>query len=183
MAVTVGGTPYVESSDLVANYPAVSLALAEHIDDLPAAILQIVRATDGTARTTSSTSFVDVTGMSVTITPQKDTSTIILIAQFTGIVSSPASGYIQAYYSITTSGNTAISGAELITNGIRDFSYVATGTTVYHAMPKTLIAYASPASISAQTYKLRHRVVLATNVSTINNDNAIGQMFAIEVSA
>jgi hypothetical protein len=34
MATTAGGTPYVESSDLVANYPAVSLALAEHIDDV-----------------------------------------------------------------------------------------------------------------------------------------------------
>ena len=163
--------------------PAIELDAAGKLWLAGGKILQIVRATDGTVRTTSSTSFVDVTGMSVTITPQKDTSTIILIAQFTGIVSSPASGYIQAYYSITTSGDTAISGAESITNGIRDFSYATTGTTVYHAMPKTLIAYASPASISAQTYKLRHRVVLATNVSRIENDNAIGQMFAIEVSA
>jgi len=32
MAVTPGGTPYVESSDLVANYPAASLALANHVD-------------------------------------------------------------------------------------------------------------------------------------------------------
>jgi hypothetical protein len=32
MAVTAGGTPYVESSDLVANYPAVSLAVADKID-------------------------------------------------------------------------------------------------------------------------------------------------------
>jgi hypothetical protein len=34
MATTANGTPYVESSDLVANYPATSLALAEHIDDV-----------------------------------------------------------------------------------------------------------------------------------------------------
>ena len=32
MATTAAGTPYVESSDLVANYPGVSLALANHID-------------------------------------------------------------------------------------------------------------------------------------------------------
>ena len=38
MATTAGGTPYVESSDLVANYPAVSLALAEHIDELPSGL-------------------------------------------------------------------------------------------------------------------------------------------------
>lgn len=32
MAVTSGGTPYVESSDLVATYPATSLALANKVD-------------------------------------------------------------------------------------------------------------------------------------------------------
>lgn len=32
MALTPGGTPYVESSDLVANYPASSLALANKVD-------------------------------------------------------------------------------------------------------------------------------------------------------
>jgi len=34
MATTADGTPYVESSDLVANYPGLSLALANHIDGL-----------------------------------------------------------------------------------------------------------------------------------------------------
>jgi hypothetical protein len=32
MAVTAGGTPYVEASDLVADYPATSLALANKVD-------------------------------------------------------------------------------------------------------------------------------------------------------
>jgi len=34
MAVTAGGTPYVESSDLVANYPGASLALANRVDQV-----------------------------------------------------------------------------------------------------------------------------------------------------
>ena len=34
MAVTPAGSPYVESSDLVANYPGVSLALAERVDQV-----------------------------------------------------------------------------------------------------------------------------------------------------
>jgi hypothetical protein len=42
MALTPGGTPYVESSDLVANYPATSLALAEHIDDLPSGLSIVI---------------------------------------------------------------------------------------------------------------------------------------------
>ncbi len=117
MAVTPVGNPYVESSDLVANYPGASEALAERIDivgvnpfaddaarttALPTPtegamssladtdkvyrydgaawqaiaggkILQVVRATDSTSRSTTSTSFVDVTGMTVTITPQDQT--------------------------------------------------------------------------------------------------------------
>ena len=34
MAVTAAGTPYVESSDLVANYPGASLALANRVDQV-----------------------------------------------------------------------------------------------------------------------------------------------------
>jgi len=34
MAVTAAGTPYVESSDLVANYPGVSLSLANRVDQV-----------------------------------------------------------------------------------------------------------------------------------------------------
>jgi hypothetical protein len=146
-------------------------------------VLQVVRAATATSTSTTSTSFTDVTEMSVTITPTKDTSTIILIAQFNGLVSSPVSGYLEVYYSITDSGNTSVSGAESVTNATRNFSYTTTGTTVYHRGPKTLIAYANPASVSAQTYKLRHRVVLSTNVSTIANNVQTGQMYAIEVSA
>ena len=101
MATTANGTPYVESSDLVANYPAVSLALAEHIDDLPSTILQVVRATDTTNRTTTSSSYVDVTGMTVTITPNSDTSNVMILAIFAGSASNPSSTTLQAFYQIT----------------------------------------------------------------------------------
>ena len=169
MAVTAGGTPYVESSDLVANYPAVSLALAEHIDDLPAAILQVVRATDGTRRTTTSTSFVDAS-ISVTITPQKSDSNVLLIwAAFQ--TANAAGEYIITQ--ITDSSNTAISGA----------SGSQSGTTGgrSHAM-QTLIAYDSPATTSATTYKGRFKSNGGTTVE-IRDDTNIGQMYAIEVSA
>jgi hypothetical protein len=78
MAVTAGGTPYVESSDLVANYPAVSLALAEHIDALPQTILQVVSTFKADTFTSSSTSLVDVTGLTATITPTSATSKVLV---------------------------------------------------------------------------------------------------------
>lgn len=51
MAVTPGGSPYVESSDLVANYPAVSLAVAQKIDtklNTPAAWISYTPVISGT---------------------------------------------------------------------------------------------------------------------------------------
>jgi hypothetical protein len=56
MALTPGGTPYVESSDLVADYPTVSLALAEHIDTLRGGMVLL----NNTALTGSSVSIDNV---------------------------------------------------------------------------------------------------------------------------
>lgn len=171
MATTANGTPYVESSDLVANYPAVSLALAEHIDDL-GKILQVVRATDATDRTTTSTAFVDAS-ISVTITPQRDTSAILLIWSFNAgpIVSSNA----LQLNSITDSSNNPISGAQgsLIGNAASSTNFSAT----------VLIGYATPATTSAVTYKGRFAKTATTSSANIENARSTGQLYAIEVSA
>ncbi len=83
MAVTPAGTPYVESSDNVADYPGVSLALANHIDGLDGGkVLQVVSVTKVDAFTTTSTSFVDVTGLTVSITPSATSSKILILSTF-----------------------------------------------------------------------------------------------------
>jgi hypothetical protein len=182
MAVTPGGTPYVESSDLVANYPAVSLALAEHIDNLPAAVLQVVRATDTTARTTNSTSFVDVTGMSVTITPQKNTSAILILAVFSASINTPINdSFMQMETRITDSSNNPISGAQKAFFLMQ--ALMPSGASLFLTVPHTLIAYATPATTSATTYKLQFRMQAAADTGTLNNADNTGQMYAIEVSA
>ena len=177
MAVTANGTPYVESSDLVANYPGVSLALANHIDDV-SAILQIVRATDVTTRTTTSATYVDVTGMSVTITPQKSTSAIMVIATFNSQTIDSAGGATEAYYQITDTSNSAISGTQENAQAVGNTG--ATTTFLYNTV--TIIGYATPATTSATTYKLRFRQGSATLV-TVANAVTTGQLYAIEVSA
>ena len=140
-------------------------------------ILQVVRATDTTDRTTTSTSYVDVTGMSVTITPQKSTSALILIGQ----------GYLQSlfagptaitYLQITDSSNKVQSGAEETLIGHENSTQTETQSTLSSF---TIIGYATPATTSAVTYKMRFK----TNGATGNIVNATntGQMYAIEVSA
>jgi hypothetical protein len=178
MATTAGGTPYVESSDLVADYPTVSLALAEHIDDLPAKILQVVRATDTTNRTTTSTSYVDVTGMTVTITPQKATSAVLIMGAFLSDTRHSSSNSIYTYLQIVDSSNNTISGAQQMDQ------YLAVGgaSAVFATIPVTLVAYATPATTSAVTYKLRVKVD-SGNTNIIYNARSTGQLYAIEVSA
>jgi len=269
MAVTAGGSPYVESSDLVANYPGASLALANRVDQVmqaptqnaqtgttytaalldagknvtlsnaaavtltipaqatvawaentqlnflnigagtvtitPAAtvtingtpltlntseggslvrtasntwtfirtgaggkVLQVVRATDSTDRSTSSTSMVDA-NLSVTITPQLATSNILLI--WTARWAQQSSDYI--FGQITDASNVAISGASEAIMGDPISSTSATTITV--------IGYHSPATTSATTYKCRFSV--NTGTGTLSNSAQTAQLFAIEVAA
>jgi len=130
-------------------------------------ILQIVRATDTTRRTTTSTSFADAS-LSVTITPSAITSNIILIATYYAECASNDAVKI----AITDSGNTAISAGE--------YGGVFSGSGV-NQVAITKIAYASPASTSAVTYKIRY----ASNSggsAVLYNDLQTGQLLAIEVS-
>jgi hypothetical protein len=212
MALTPEGTPYVESTDLVANYPAASLSVANRIDlvgVLPFAdaaartaaipsptdgqftylqdtnstefyngsafqaigggkIFQIVRATDSTNRSTTSTSLVDAS-ISVTITPQKSDSAIILI--WNGQVGHDGTNDFTQVAITDNSNNVIIGGAN-----------IGSGTTSNIQALSTQIGYATPATTSATTYKLRFRV-FTSGTGYLFNGNQDGQLYAIEVGA
>jgi len=131
-------------------------------------ILQVVRATDSTQRTTTSTSMVDAS-ISVTITPQKSDSNILLI--WNARVSSANNGYTDIR--IADSSNNAISGAE--------FAACGDGTSTEQTVTVTAIGWASPNTTNATTFKGR----FATNTGTgsLRNNTQTGQLFAIEVAA
>jgi len=135
-------------------------------------ILQVVRAADTSSRTTTSLTFVDVTGMSVTITPQRDTSAILIISTYQGQTNTSGGNYLRTR--ITDSSNNPISGAQLTDMG----DNADTAVSAY----QTLIAYATPATSSAVTYKLQFRSNSA-GTTQINNNASTGQMYAIEVAA
>lgn len=181
MATTAKGTPYVEAADLVAGYPATSLSLANHIDNFGGDFVQVIRASDVTRRTTTSTSFVDVTGMSVTITPKRSTSAILVIA--TGNVSSAHSSTSATRTSrlaITDSANVVVGGVTEPTFG--QISNAGSGSQSIESA-FALFAYVLPATLSAVTYKLRFKSDDAGTTTQIKNDLYTGQMYAIEVIA
>jgi len=167
MATTAAGTPYVESSDLVANYPGVSLALANHIDDSTGKVLQIVRATDATTRTTTSTTFVDAS-LSVTITPNLTTSIILLIHV---VQARPQNATGGMRTQITDTSNSAIAGAENLGADSGAVFIIQTG-----------FGYATPATTSPVTYKVRFRANTGGTAEFTNSSN-VAQLFAIEVAA
>jgi hypothetical protein len=141
-------------------------------------VLQVVRASDATSRSTTSTSYVDVTGMSVTITPTKTTSVILIICTGSASATWTTGVNQRGQISITDSSNGAISGAQGPYAGMFDSS-----SNAEFYFPFNLIGYATPATTSAVTYKLRFLSGAAGTTFTIRNNEMAGQIFAIEVSA
>jgi hypothetical protein len=133
-------------------------------------VLQVVRATDATSRTTTSTSFVDAS-ISVTITPQRSTSVVLLVWSATGTHVGTSDF---ALFQITDSSDNSISGAER-----QDLGSNTTNTIV---APLLVIGYETPATTSPVTYKGRF-AVSSTGTAQLNNNVKTGQMYAIEVSA
>jgi hypothetical protein len=173
--VNVNATDSLAAGGHAARHNSVNTALVEIKNMLgpsPAGkIMQIVRATDGTTRTTTSTSFVDAS-ISVTITPQTNTSAVILIWS-ANIYVNPTNGYLLPQ--ITDNSNNAISGAE--------GSFVGSSLLGDFATLTTLVGYATPATTSAVTYKGRFRVNAGTVTGALLNVTHTGQLYAIEVSA
>lgn len=151
-----------------------SAQLATKLNIAGGKILQIVRATDTTQRTTTSTSFVDLTGMSVTITPQKNTSAILILG--TGRFRAESTTAVQTFgfVQITDSSNVAISGSEELL-----FGSESPENTFF---PLAIFAYATPATTSAVTYKMRIKANSGVTVN-VENNLSTGQIYAIEVSA
>jgi len=131
-------------------------------------ILQVVRATDTTRRTTTSTSFGDA-NISVTITPTAATSNILLV--WSSYVTS-TNGYTE--FIITDSSDVSVMGSQ-----------VAIGDNISGSFytQATFVVWDSPATTSATTYKGRWRKGAVGTSSALENNIWDGQLFAIEVGA
>jgi len=208
MAVTPVGNPYVESSDLVANYPGVSEALAERIDvvgvnpfadsaarataipsptegmmsslnDTDAVerydgatwkpvggkVLQVVSVTKVDSFSTTSTSYVDVTGLTANITPASVSSKILVLCKIGVNPRGVLAGYIQL-----VRGSTVIAGGTVVGSRTSAMSVVLSnaGNMTGDANGNFLD---SPASVSSQTYKIQLKTGSGTTgINTTSND-------------
>jgi hypothetical protein len=164
----------VDADDNVLTLPSVAGSL---LTSEGGKILQIVRSTDTTDRSTTSTSNVDVTGMSVTITPQKNDSVVLLVMTARVYGDRGSAGDKRINIILTDNSNNGISGAQNhIIGGQNDGANIN-----FHIV--TLIAYATPSTTNAVTYKTRFSVQNGSTTAVFQNSTSTGQMFAIEVSA
>jgi len=118
----------------------------------PGKIIQIVSSEGIAGSTTTSTSLVDVTSGSLSITPQFSDSTILVICNFQASHTNVSSTNV-TYFASVLRGATDISGA----NKIEVRSYSGSGGEAIDTRV-SWIGVDSPATTSATTYKLQHRV-------------------------
>jgi len=116
-------------------------------------ILQVVHTHKNSVFSTTSTSYVDVTGLSATITPTSTSSTILVLVSLTiGGDNDGARGDIQLVRDSTAIGQSdsySYYGTGLWSRSDR-YSYTAFGSTNIHYED-------SPATTSATTYKIQVR--------------------------
>jgi len=140
------------------------------VNEAPAgSVLQVVRATDVTQRSTTSTTFTDA-GLSVSITPTSSTSAIQVVHAARANVTR-AAGTVFCFLRITTAAGVAISGAEDLA-----FNVPAPGGLY----PSYIAGWHLPGSTATVTYKVQFRA--PSSMFIFSNEIAAGQLFAIEVA-
>ena len=172
MAVTAKGTPYVESSDLVANYPGVSLALANHIDKI-GKVLQVVSANFTGGVTTTSATYV-TTNITATITPSRTTSKVLIMANLP--VGTDTGAEVPAY----TLFRGTVAGTNLMaSNG---FTYLSSSASRLLALAACHFLD-SPNTTSAQIYTIGFRRDLGSSTVNANFSSTTATIILMEVGA
>ena len=117
-------------------------------------IAQVVSTTKTDAFSTTSASYVDVTGLSVTITPTAASSTILVM---TGIAMGASSGGRAAVQVVRGSTNIAIS------TGFTEANQTSSGyDIIYQTQYVSINHLDSPATTSATTYKIQEKAQAGT---------------------
>jgi hypothetical protein len=156
---------------LPASFTAGQVLTAAQMNDLRGAfrVLQVISTSKTDTFTTASTSFVDVTGLTVTITPQSATSKILVLAQ----VNASEDYAVSAGFVRLARGATAIDIGD--TAGSRtSASFSPSVNNSATALTGSLMFLDSPATTSATTYAIQVRTNSGTfyvNRSKTDSDN------------
>ena len=135
-------------------------------------VLQVVTATEDNQRSTTSTTFTDITGLSVSITPSATSSKVLVMCTTTGY-----------------SGNTVEASEFTLLRGSTNLGSSITGeiARIYGAndihSSITMIVLDSPSTTSATTYKAQFRRSGASGTAAAMYDNSLGTITVMEIGA
>lgn len=118
-------------------------------------VLQVVQAIKTDTFSTNSTSFTDVTGLSVSITPTSSSSKILILS------TTAVSGFSEAYQLTLrlVKDSTAIFAGD--SSGSRSLGFYGADGSVFGSnvvLPQTIVYLDSPATTSSTTYKIQGKV-------------------------
>jgi len=149
-----GQFAYIEASNTTQFYDGTNwLTLGGKIG-------QVVSTTKTDTFTTSSTTFVDITGMSVSITPTSTSSKVLILVNFTAAVNADIAVYFQQLRN-----STAINIGDAAGSRTR-VSAMLLAPNIYTYAPHNWQFLDSPATTSATTYKVQ--MAVNTDVGYIN---------------
>jgi hypothetical protein len=157
---------------LPAAFTAGQVLTAAQLNDLRGAfrVLQTVSTTKTDTFSTASTTYVDVTGLSVSITPSATSSQVLVFAQVNYGYSGDINNYVQLVRGSTAIDIGAVSGS----SSLASLNGTMFGGTWLNLLitPGTLVFLDSPATTSATTYKIQQRVNQGTGyVNRSGRDN------------
>jgi len=136
-------------------------------------VLQVVSTTITSFFSTTSTSFTDITGLSVSITPTSSSSKILVLV--TGSVSSALSSAISQYNLVRTSTSIYIGDAR---GSSTRSSAAGASVSADKAISIAINFLDSPATTSATTYKLQMLSESASVAACIGGSSGSGGAFA-----
>lgn len=169
---------YLEDANVVQYYDSASWLT---VGPTTAKILQVVSTTKTDSFSTSSTSYVDVTGLSVTITPTSASSTILVL---TGVAMSGDNNSRMSVQLKRGTTDIAISTGFATTNQTS-----ASFNTIYMSQYVSIAHVDSPATTSATTYKFQAKVSAGGGTGYINAQNGstthgnVSTLTVMEISA
>jgi hypothetical protein len=175
---------------LPATFVAGNVLEAEQLNDLRGAfrVLQVVSTAKTDTFTMASTTYADVTGLSVSITPTSATSKILVMAQVSAMGAVGAAlGFGQF-----VRGSTAIGVGDASGSRIQCTFPIPFGNAVAALFTETPIFLDSPATTSATTYKIQIRSENANTIyvnrseqdnDTVAGGRAISTITVMEISA
>ena len=138
----------------------------------PSKVLQVVQTVKTDTFSTTSSSYVDVTGLSVSITPLFSTSKILVSysLQFSGITDSYGAATVLRNSTIITQGTSATGSQTNITTAL---AIGSSGNWDYKLQTSQFEVLDSPATTSAITYKVQVKATYSSRQININGPYSV----------